>query len=106
MSNTDLIAMAERVVARTTDLDRRLESLGRSVERMVEERNALHSMVADLVKVIDDIRDNTEGCWPELDSGCIDCTQGATPNRSNTGPCVYHRARRLLRDLAKAGDAA
>lgn len=62
----------------------------------------LIAMIGDLVAVIDTIRDNTEGCWPELDSGCIDCTQGATPDRSNTGPCVYHRARRMLRDLAAA----
>lgn len=102
MSKTDLIAMAERVVAGTTDLDQRLELLGRSVDRVVEERNTLRVLVADLVAIIDEVRDDTDGRWPLPEPGCIDCTQGATPDRSNTGPCVYHRARRMLRDLAAA----
>lgn len=55
-----------------------------------------HDVITRLVSMIDDVRDNTEGHWPQLDSGCIECTQGATPNRYNTGPCAYHDAVRLL----------
>lgn len=31
-----------------------------------------------------------------LHAGCVQCTQGATPDRYNTGPCAYHIARAAL----------
>lgn len=55
-----------------------------------------HDIITRLVAMLDDVRDNSEGHYPPLDSGCIACTQGATPNRYNTGPCAYHAALRLL----------
>lgn len=39
---------------------------------------------------------DTEGRWPALDGGCIECTGGATPDRFNTGLCAYHNAKKLL----------
>ena len=48
-------------------------------------------------------RENTdEGRTPiEPDPGCVDCTCGTTPDRYNTGLCMYHRAERLIAEAGK-----
>lgn len=98
----DLVQMAQDVIDKSAQLDQRLQALSASIDEALIEKAALRSVIAGLLKLIDDTRSNTEGAWPELDSGCIECTQGTTPDRYNTGPCAYHRGRRMLRDAAKA----
>lgn len=56
----------------------------------------LETALNRMVCVFENLRDDTEGRYPDLDSGCIECTQGATPDRYNTGLCAYHSARKLL----------
>jgi len=32
-----------------------------------------------------------------VDAGCLECTMGTTPNRFNTGLCIYHIAEHVLK---------
>lgn len=59
----------------------------------------LHELETALNRMVlahENLRSDTEGKYPPMDAGCIECTQGATPDKFNTGPCAYHNARRLL----------
>ena len=40
--------------------------------------------------------ENLEDLAP-VDAGCIQCTAGTVPNRLNTGLCVYHIAKEIIR---------
>lgn len=100
-SRRDLAEVAQAVYEKSAQLDQRLQALSASIDEALVEKAALRSITASLLKVIDDTRANTDGKWPEPDSGCIECTQGATPDRFNTGPCAYHRGRQMLRDAAE-----
>lgn len=53
---------------------------------------ALHRMVLAHVNLSTD----TEGKYPPLDAGCIECTVATVPDRLNTGLCAYHGAVKLL----------
>lgn len=46
------------------------------------------SLLRDLMKKYDE---EVECGALGLDPGCIRCTDGATPNDRNTGPCIRHR---------------
>jgi hypothetical protein len=75
----DLLADAEREVSR---LHTRVDLLETALNRMV----CVHeNTVAD-----------SEGAWPTLDAGCVECTSGTVPDRLNTGLCAYHNAKKLL----------
>jgi hypothetical protein len=69
----------------TTELDRRKA-------RIDQLEYLLHRMVL----AHEDTSGNTDGQWPSLDTGCIECTQGATPDKYNTGLCAYHASRKAL----------
>lgn len=59
----------------------------------------LHELETALNRMVlahENLRDDTDGQYPRPDAGCIECTQGVTPDKFNTGPCAYHNARRLL----------
>lgn len=58
--------------------------------------NELETALNRMVHTFENTRDDSEGHYPALDGGCIQCTQGATPDRFNTGPCAYHNAKKLL----------
>jgi len=48
----------------------------------------------------------TEGSYPiEPDIGCVACTLGVTPDRYNTGLCMYHACKELLRDEVPNSEA-
>ncbi|HET9864077.1 MAG TPA: hypothetical protein VFP37_11580 [Steroidobacteraceae bacterium] len=53
--------------------------------------DALRAGLEKLVKEFDDLDEHRP-----LHAGCIQCTEGATPDRYRTGPCAYHAARALL----------
>ena len=63
-----------------------------ATDRIHELESALNRMVL----AHENLSSNTDGQYPEFDSGCIECTQGATPDRYNTGLCAYHNAKKLL----------
>jgi hypothetical protein len=60
------------------------------------------AMLAALRRVVKDYEDNEDENTP-VDVGCLDCTDGATPDRHNTGLCGYHAAKTILMRLAKGG---
>ena len=74
-----------------------LEKLGLSSNAEVAvwfERRRQNKLVADLVALIESIRDNSEGRLPEPDASCVDCcTIGCVPS---SGLCAYHAAKRTL----------
>lgn len=55
-----------------------------------------HPLITRLLDLLDTIRDDSEGRYPRADSGCVECTHGATLDRLNTGRCAYHEAKRLV----------
>lgn len=68
-------------------------AMAAEIERLRAERDRLREALDGLL----DGYDPEEGCIDcRPDGGCIECTSGATPNRFNTGPCAYHRARAAL----------
>lgn len=62
------------------------------VVRIHELETALNRMIL----AHDNTSTDTDGRWPALDSGCIECTAGTVPNRFNTGLCAYHNAKQVL----------
>lgn len=61
-----------------------------------------HELTATLnrmVQLVENTLIDTEGKWPAMDAGCIDCTHGTVPDKYNTGPCAFHAAKRLLGQL-------
>lgn len=89
MHTQDLTAAIAQANANIAEAGPLMSEAARFIERQQD-------VIAALVTLIEDTRDNTDGQWPALDSGCIDCTRGATPDKHNTGPCAYHDAVRLL----------
>lgn len=63
-----------------------------AARRLVDLETALNRMIQSH----ENAQADSEGRYPALDSGCIECTGGSTPDRYNTGPCAYHNAKRLL----------
>ena len=66
---------------------------------MQQATNRIHELESALNRMVvahENLSNDTEGTYPDLDSGCIECTQGATPDRYNTGLCAYHNAKKLL----------
>lgn len=69
----------------------------REIESLRSRNLALRDVLLRMVKAHRDLNDDTEGRYPELDCGCIECTSGATPDRYNTGLCAYHTALDVLK---------
>lgn len=70
----------------------------RAIDTMLKSTNPVYlaRLVADLVAQIELSQSESEGRYPQPDHGCIHCTAGTVPDIHNTGPCAYHRARKLL----------
>lgn len=66
--------------------------------------NSHQSLVSALEGLLEKVDWENPGSVFEADSGCIECTSGTTPDRWNTGPCAYHRARAALK--AAKGETA
>lgn len=82
-------AQLEQVV---TAIDNGVVALQLAGDRIHELETALNRMVL----AHENLRDDTEGQYPPLDAGCIECTVGTVPDRLNTGLCAYHSAKTLL----------
>lgn len=70
-----------------------------AVERLavVERRmRALEDVLRDLLVAVDDAEANAERSLIRGNPRCSDCTDGATPDRFNAGPCAYHKAQEVL----------
>lgn len=61
-----------------------------------KEIEGLQSALNRMVLAHENLSSDTEGKYPTLDAGCIECTAGTVPDRYNTGRCAYHNAKRLL----------
>lgn len=57
----------------------------------------LEAALARMITMVDDSRADSEGRYPTLDSGCVMCTEGVTPDQFNTGLCAYHSDQHILR---------
>lgn len=60
---------------------------------------ALEIALNRMVAAHENLSSNTEGQYPPLDAGCLECTAGTVPDRLNTGLCAYHAAKKLLGQL-------
>jgi hypothetical protein len=85
----DICAQIEKIHAEAADL----------VNRIADQRDRCLLALALMVEAHRKLCDDTEGKYPPLDPGCIECTCGATPNRYNTGRCAYHIAVGLLAEF-------
>ena len=71
-----------------------------TVMRQATERILNLELALDrLIRLVDDVSDDTEGHHPSPDSGCLECTAGTVPYRYNTGLCAYHNAKKLIGKL-------
>jgi hypothetical protein len=58
--------------------------------------NVLETALNRMVIAHGNLSADTEGKYPPLDAGCIECTVGTVPDRFNTGLCAYHTSKKLL----------
>jgi hypothetical protein len=65
-----------------------------ALKRRVRE---LTAALQGMVEAHEETLSDSEGHYPQPDSGCIECTLGTVPNDRNTGLCAYHKARELLK---------
>jgi hypothetical protein len=63
-------------------------------EKIARLASAAPALVEALTKLIIEFDDMDE--HRPLHAGCIQCTEGATPDRYNTGPCAYHAAKAVI----------
>lgn len=82
-------AQLEQVV---NAIDNGVVALQLAQDRIHELETALNRMVL----AHENLSSDTEGRYPPLDAGCIECTVGTVPDRLNTGLCAYHNAKKLL----------
>jgi hypothetical protein len=62
-------------------------------------RKRIHELEVVLNRMVlahENTMSESDGQWPQPDTGCIECTVGTVPDKYNTGPCAYHSAKRLL----------
>ena len=62
----------------------------------------LRSLLEQTVEALEDYMDEYDAEARHPEAGCVECTAGTTPDRLNTGLCVYHKARAALQS-AKGG---
>lgn len=75
------------------------EAMRQAADQLQEQRtriDVLETALNRMVLVHENTQADSEGQYPALDSGCVECTGGATPDRYNTGLCAYHNAKKLL----------
>lgn len=80
-------------------LDENVEDVSKAIDRRDKRIQELLIAVHGLVLMVENTISESEGRWPQADSGCIDCTTGTVPYNRNTGPCAFHAAKRLLGKL-------
>ncbi len=73
-------------------------------KRMTVEDRAIQILVKLLKKYDEDLED--PGRAFGADPGCLRCTDGVTPNKYNTGPCPYHQALDLIKEVEEAERAS
>lgn len=66
------------------------------IEELQAQRDALKDALSRMLALHDTTVCDSEGLWPEPDSGCLECTCGTVPNTHNTGLCAYHHAKKLF----------
>ncbi len=66
--------------------------------RMIAATPVLLAALKGLVKAVDNLESEEAGAGRNLfiSPGCVVCTDGATPDKWNTGPCAYHVARAAI----------
>lgn len=72
-----------------------LESSTAAIVRIHELETALNRMI----HAHENLASSTDGEYPPLDYGCIECSSGCVPDKYNNGPCAYHNAKKLLGQL-------
>ena len=80
-------------------LDENVEDVSKAIDRRDKRIQELLIALNRLVLMVENTISESDGQWPQADSGCIDCTTGTVPNNRNTGPCAFHSAKRLLGQL-------
>lgn len=99
-SREALANFLDGAIKATTEQDGIVVSIPLSVAREARDllRNgaSLEAALRRMVKAHQETSTDSEGEWPQADSGCIDCTVGTVPNHLNTGRCAYHAAKELL----------
>lgn len=87
--------MATHLTQLNTVMSKANEALKNGVQRIHELETALNRMILAHENTLAD----TEGRWPQADSGCVYCTHGVVPKEFDTGPCAWHAAKKLLGQL-------
>jgi hypothetical protein len=67
-----------------------------AITQLADEFERFQTALNRMVLAHENTSSDTEGKYPTLDAGCIECTAGTVPDRHNTGLCAYHTAKRLL----------
>lgn len=71
----------------------------REVIRLRTRCDRLQTALNRMVLAHEKLSADTEGQYPPLDAGCVECTGGATPQRFDTGLCALHNSKQLLGQL-------
>lgn len=93
---------AANVAAIGNNIDQLRLAAQTNAETVRNQQQHIHELETALNRMVlahENLEADTEGRWPERDSGCIECTCGTVPDRLNTGLCAYHSAKKLLRHV-------
>lgn len=83
----------------STVIDEAVATMEQAKREILQQRSRILALEITLNRFVlahENLASETEGHYPNPDSGCIECTAGTVPDRYNTGLCAYHRAKQLL----------
>lgn len=70
-----------------------MDTLVTTALRVKRERDEAITILRDLLK---DYDEESMAIYVGGDEGCLECTAGTPPDRLNTGPCAFHRAKAAI----------
>ena len=84
------------MVAQLTEINSVMRNANEAMRQGTRRIEELETALNRMVLAHENLSSDTDGRYPEPDSGCIECTCGTVPDKYNTGLCAYHNAKKLL----------